>query len=362
MSVLQARRVASPAEDASERRIAALLARHFDPVSGSRFWLARAAALGIHRPHRRLRTLTDLEQLGPLPPAELRGRPVLDLVPQSLHGTQTSFILAQTGGTTGPGVWTAWDPAAFESAFVTPFVLAAEAADFPRGGRWLAVCPSGPHIIGRAAAAIARATGAMDPFTVDLDPRWIRLLDPASLVRRRYADHVLSQAMAVLEQQPVDVLFATPPLLLSLGERLPAELRHRIRGVHYGGMSIRPEDRRRLEQEAFPHAVHLSGYGNTLLGCCLELPGAAPLDHFPHGDRLRLDVRDAAGEPLPAGRRGQVHATRLDDAVLLVALAERDEAELIMPPSDAPAGFIHPGLRRPEPLPSLRPAVAGGLY
>lgn len=342
--------------------VARVLARHFDPVGGSRFWLRRAAALGIDRPHATLRSLPDLQRLGRLWPHELRDVPLMDLVPRSLHDRRSTMLVAQTGGTTGPGVWTAWLPEEFESAFVRPFTVAATAAGFPAGGTWLALCPSGPHIIGRAAAAIARATGGMDPFTIDLDPRWIRSLEPGSFVHGRYVAHVLGQAIDILEHQSIDVLFATPPLLSALAERLPETLRRRIRGVHYGGMAITTEDRRRLQEEAFPEAVHLSGYGNTLLGCCLELPDGDRLDHFPFGRRLHLDVRDEAGEPCPPGIRGRVHATRLDHSVLLVSLVERDEASLAPPPATAPAGFERPGLRRPEPITATRSIATAGLY
>lgn len=353
--------IASAAET-DRRRIGRVLARHFDPVRGSRFWLRRAAELGIHRPHAVLRRFEDLDRLGRLRPEELRRVPLLDLVPESLHEPRSSLLVAQTGGTTGPGVWTAWLPEEFEEAFVRPFAVAATAAGFPRRGTWLTLCPSGPHIIGRAAAAIARATEAMDPFTIDLDPRWIRSLEPGSFVHGRYVEHVLAQAMDILEHQPIDVLFATPPLLIALAERLPDSARRRIRGVHYGGMATAPEARRRLQEESYPEAVHLSGYGNTLLGCCLELPGGGPLEHHPYGRRLRLDVRDEDGHPCPPGERGRVHATRLDESVLLVSLVERDEAAMVPVPPDAPPGFELPGLARPEPFPAARSSATAGLY
>ncbi len=357
--------IASATPDAPDTHgmpVAHVLARHFDPVRGSLFWLRRAAELGIDRPHATLRGLGDLPRLGTLWPHEMRKVPLMDLVPRSLHQSRSNLLVAQTGGTTGPGVWTAWLPEEFTDAFVRPFALAASAAGFPRGGTWLALCPSGPHIIGRAAIAIARATGGMDPFMIDLDPRWIRSLEPGSFVHGRYVAHVLAQAADVLEHQPIDVLFATPPLLLALAERLPESVRRRIRGVHHGGMAMTTEDRRRLQEESFPEAVHLSGYGNTLLGCCLELPGGDRLDHFPLGRRLHLEVRDEAGEPCPDGVRGRVHATRLDESVLLVSLAERDEASLVAPPPDAPAGFELPGLRRPAPLATTRSVATAGLY
>ena len=45
-------------------------------------------------------------------------------------------------------------------------------------------------------------------------------------------------------------------------------------------------------REAFPNAVHLSGYGNTLCGVVMEVADGPrrSLDYFPRGDRVRFQV------------------------------------------------------------------------
>ena len=338
--------------EATSLRLRRVLRVHFDPTGGSRFWLARADRLGID-PRRDVADAADLCLLGDLRADELRRTPLHDLVPASLWHERHSLRVVQTGGTTGPGAWTCYRDDEFDEAFVAPFVAAAKPVDFPRGGRWLYVGPSGPHVIGLAASAIARATGSATPFCVDFDPRWAAKSPPDSFARRRYVDHVLQQALDVLAMQEIDVLFATPPMLLRLAGSLDAGRRRAISGVHYGGMRVTAEALDRL-RNAFPSAVHLAGYGNTLLGCCLPLvAGEAPPTYFPYGSRLIFEA--------PDGDAGPLRVTRLDESMLLVRLVERDVATLAAPPHDAPAGFCLPGVHDPRP-PADRPQLSQGIY
>ncbi len=169
------------------------LAVHFDPREGSAFWLARAAALGIDV-RRDIRDVADLAALGEMSPADLRGRPLLDLIPKRFHGRLDQFIVGQTGGATGEGVWTAYRVDEFEEAFIVPFVDAARYVGFPCGGSWLYIGPSGPHVIGKVVRHLANALGSMDPFSVDFDPRWARTLPAGAsrgtdTCRSRCSDH-----------------------------------------------------------------------------------------------------------------------------------------------------------------------------
>lgn len=345
------------AQSAVEARLARVLAVHFDPECGTPFWLDRAAKLGID-PRRDIHHIDDLQLLGETTQQELRSRPIRDLIPRRFHRQLDQFLIAQTGGATGDGVWTAWRRDEFEAAFITPFVEAAPFVGFPEREPWLYVGPTGPHIIGRAARVLARRMGGPEPFMVDFDPRWARKLAPGSFASQRYLEHVVDQAMAVIRSQDVGVLFATPPALLRLADRMSPEERERIRGVHYGGMALQADSLRDLQLEHFPNAAHLSGYGNTLFGCCLEL-SAAPdrsLDYFPHGDRLTFDV-DASGPDA-----GVVRFTRLDESFLIIRMPERDRSVLVPPPKLAPSGFVLPGLRNPTPRNTTGQIAVRGLY
>lgn len=359
----QAQQPAAASRTALEERLRRVLAVHFDPSGGSAYWLERAAALGID-PLGDVKTMNDLSCFGEMTPADLRPRPLTDYVPRCLHGRLDEFVVGQTGGTTGVGVWSAYRFDEFEEAFVSPFVAAASHVGFPRGVPWLFVGPSGPHIIAKAARRLAQSMGSPDPFSVDFDSRWAKVLPAGSFAQQRYLAHLTEQAVQVIAAQDIGVIFATPAVLRPLADAMTATQRERIRGVHYGGMALRSDDLKAFQADLFPDAVHLSGYGNTLFGCCLELnvrPGR-DLDYFPFGPRLWLEVVDEDGVALPPGHTGTVRFTRLDESMLIVRMRERDEATLVPAPADAPAGFGLPGVRNPSVPTTQVAGTAVGLY
>lgn len=339
------------------RRLRQVMELHFDPDLGAPYWIDRAKAFAFD-PRDHVRDLPDLSLLGNMTPEDLSARPLLDYIPRRFHNQLDQFIVGQTGGTTGGGVWTAYRADEFHEAFIQPFISAADYVGFPRAEAWLYIGPSGPHLIGKAAPQLARAMGSADPFSVDFDPRWARKMPEGTLASRRYLDHVVEQAMAVIDTQPIGVLFTTPRVLAALAQVMTQTQRHRIRAVHYGGMALDADQLLAFQDDVFPYALHLSGYGNTLLGCALELCASRQrqLDYYPHGPRLIYEV-----DALPESR-GCVLATRLDMSMLIVRLVERDEAELITPDPDMPEGFILQGLRDPRPPAAKESHLKIGLY
>jgi hypothetical protein len=389
--------------DPSDRdeRLYELLQLHFHPEWGSSYWLQRQEQLGWSV-RDRVRTADDLWMLGPLPLADLRCLPVRAFIPRALHEQWPRFIVGETAGTSGEPCATAYRDDEFQSAFIRPFLRVALATGFPRGEPWLWIGPSGPHIIGKAVRELARQTGSMDPFCVDFDPRWAKRLADGSIARERYLDHVTSQALDVFRREEVGVLFATPPTLAALAARLSDRQREAIQGVHYGGMSLTPEMVNDF-RSAFPRAVHLSGYGNTLFGVVMEVADGHRLamDYFPLGDRVQFHVvqwadddagawsgdrapaRVWSGEQAPArdapakfdaavtwppklcqrGEGGRVLFHRLDESCMLVGVLERDQVERIAPSPEALALGIHAdGLRNPHSPSSLIGRLQTGLY
>ena len=352
-------------------RLSRVLEIHFDPQAGSPYWLEREAALGIDA-CADIRSLSDLPKLGPMDEMALATRPIEDFIPRSLLERRSELVIAETAGTLGRAKFCVHRRDEFRRAFVEPFIAAAERVAFPRGLNWLFVGPSGPHIIGKAAAACANAMGSPDPFTIDLDPRWAKKLVPETFAWRRYLGHVEAQAMSILESQNVGVLFSTPIVLESLAGRIDPRRRNEIAGIHLGGVSVSPRQRE-LFVEMFPNAILLSGYGNSLFGVMPELAfdPAEGISYYPHGTRLVVRIVPAdgstAGERLhqdvPLGQRGQVVISRLDETQLIVNLMERDSAVRVAPlPSAVPNGFGGDGVCDPQPIVNhaLKPAV--GFY
>jgi hypothetical protein len=192
-----------------------LLALHFHPELGSRYWLRRQEQLGWSVCDR-VRTLADLWLLGPTPLSDLRQLPLRDFIPRCFHRQLHQFVIGETAGTSGAPCATAYRQDEFEAAFVLPFLRVACATGFPHEEPWLWVGPSGPHIIGKVVRELARLTGNMDPFSVDFDPRWAKRLAAGGLARQRYLEHVTDQALDVLRREPVGVLLITPPALAAL--------------------------------------------------------------------------------------------------------------------------------------------------
>jgi thienamycin biosynthesis protein ThnN len=351
-----------------------ILKIHFDPNEGAPYWLERAHGLGID-PRRDVRAVRDLACMGPMDEEALKERPIEDFVPRRYRTEKSNWVIGETGGTMGRPVTTVFLDDEFQKAFIDPFEFAARVRNFPRGENWLWVGPSGPHIIGKAAVICARKLGSPDPFSVDFDPRWVKKLAPNSIGFRRYFDHVLDQALRILTTQGVKVLFSTPKVLMELKELMPGRQREAILGVHFGGMELDHASFRAIA-EAFPNAVFISGYGNTLFGMCPEFKGdpEGPLDYFPVGPRLVFNVVPLDPEmpsdeklkhPCTVGQSGQIVFSRLDRSFLILNQFERDQGEVVAPPEipgeQVSLGF---GIRNPRSLnvQGKDGHVATGLY
>jgi thienamycin biosynthesis protein ThnN len=369
MSVVPEQNCLSPIVEQTDR-LWDLLDLHFHPCHGSRYWLRRQDELGWDVCDR-VREFEDLWLLGQTPVDDLRRFPLRDFIPRTFHPIQDRFVIGETAGTSGLPRAAAYRDDEFQAAFVDPFLRVVGPTSFPRGQPWLWVGPSGPHIIGKVVRELARQTGSIDPFSVDFDPRWAKRLAEGSLARRRYLEHVTSQALDVLGREQIVVLFITPPALAALIPRMSDKQREQIRGIHYGGMSLLPQTVNEF-RDAFPQAVHLAGYGNTLFGVVMEVEDKSreALDYFPLDDRLSFHVvnwkEDNSSpwppERLPRGKKGRVLFHRFDESTLLVGVVERDEAERVAPTPAARALGARDGLRDPRPAAVLQGQLQLGLY
>ncbi len=351
-----------------------VVSRHFDPDYGSQYWLEKEKELGIDA-KKELKILDDLKILGPMREDDLRKYPIEHFIPKVFLDHKNDFILGETAGTTGRPKVTAYHTLEFHAIFVDWFAFIAGKRDFPTGGNWLWIGPSGPHIIGKAVGPVANKMGSMDPFSIDFDPRWAKKMRPESIGSKRYLEHVLGQAMDIIETQEIDVLYTTPPVLAALALRMSDQKRMAIKGVHYGGISIGKEALKRFKEEDFPNAVHISGYGNTLFGLCLEIEASSTydLDYYPLGPRMIVQVVEAVDGNVPDSGRlskvvnyeeeGQVVFHRLDESFFIPNMFERDRAIRIPPTSTAREyGITQDGVRNPGLLENNSKMVKTGLY
>jgi len=351
-----------------------VLSIHFDPKSGSQYWLQREKVLGVDA-RKDITSLKDLHKLGPMEEEDLRRYPIEYFIPKMRLENKEEFILGETAGTTGLPKVTAYLKGEFYIAFVEWFRYIAAKRGFPHGVNWLWVGPGGPHIIGKTVGLVARSMRSRDPFSIDMDPRWVKKLVPDTLGYKRYISHIIEQALDVLRRQHIEVIYSTPPLLIKLAEEMNVDQRMQIKGVHYGGVALDKEYLKKFKKELFPNAVHIAGYGNTLFGLCLEVE-ASPhydLDYYPLGPRMIIQVvstkdgikpdKNRIFQYVEYGQRGQVVFHRLDESFFIPNMFERDEAIRIAPTEYAQSLGIHQdGVRNPALLKGLETNIKTGVY
>jgi len=337
---------------------------HLHPELGSPFWIEKARSMNYGLLNEGISQREDILKLGFMKEEELAGRPLTDFIPMRYWKDRACFITGETGGTSGIIKTTAYRHDEWYSAFVENFVSVAKHRRFPQGGNWLYLGPTGPHIIGKAAAACARAMRSIEPFTVDFDPRWFGKLPEGSMSRTRYMEHILTQALRILNTQYIEVIFATPRVLLALAERMDSESRRRIKGVHFGGMAVGKALYRELKETSFPDAVFISGYGNTLFGVCLETEFDESYDitYYPFGDRLVLNVvkEDDFTVPVADGEEGRLVVSRFDETFMIINLIERDMTTKVSTGGTFP-GVSGCAIRNPVPA-GINFEIKDGIY
>ena len=311
---------------------------HFDPATGSPFWLDFAAKAGWD-PRREITTFADLHRFGPFQDEWLRGGPVQRWIPKGLAGKPVYVF--ETGGTTGiPKTRVVFDD------FRTDYELFSETLPdefFPKGSNWLMLGPSGPRRLRLSVEHLAQFRGGIC-FCVDLDPRWvIRLIQKGwGDHLKAYKDHVIDQAVTVLQAgHDVHCLFATPKLLEALALRLEARgttLRKAgITGIFSGGTEFTPQWNRFAHEELLDGAYMTPTYGNTLMGLAASAPSGAHNDYkiiyYAPQPRAVIEVVDLESPDrlVDYGRTGRVRLTTLTKEFFMPGFLERDEGERELP-------------------------------
>lgn len=346
-------------DTAVTRHLQDTLQWHFSPETGSPFWLKRKESLSFDPLHD-VKEFADLRMF-PDVSDELRIVPVELLLPAGSAGSP--FEVYESGGTLGAPKRVVEHRSRLEGVDWAETVLPA----FGGAGHWLHVGPTGPHIVGRSMRRLAQLRHAM-LFTVDFDPRWVRLLirtDRRPLADE-YVQHVLDQVEVIAESQDVRVLFITPPVLDALCGRvkLYRMLADRITGIIWSGTSIRGTSLRLLQTEFFPRAEVRGIYGNSLMGIAPQRsPGpddAHPCVFQTFQPRSVVEVVDPdTGVRVAPGDRGRVLVHLLTKDLFLPNVMERDTAIRIAP-SGANEGDDLADIQPFHPMPGAQ--VIEGVY
>jgi phenylacetate-coenzyme A ligase PaaK-like adenylate-forming protein len=319
----------SAARAALDAHVREIVRWHFSPETGTPVWLDFARSAGFD-PLRDVGGIDDLVARFPNFDGErLRTDPHEQWIPRALRGRP--FTIFETGGTTGmPKQRIGWDD--YKRDYER-FSDTLPDESFPRGAYWLMVGPTGPRRLRLSIEHLANHRGSSCYF-VDLDPRWVKKLiaggDAAGA--RAYMEHVVEQALVLLQHRKIGVVFTTPKLLEALGERVSLADRG-VRGVLCGGTEMAPQSVRFLVEEVLESRVaFVPVYGNTLMGLAAVDPasirGAYSITYHAPEPWAVLRVTDPEDSTrlVEHGARGRVELTTLTQELFLPRFLERDDA------------------------------------
>lgn len=310
--------------------IRAAMRWHFDPATGSPFWLARAKTLDFD-PLTDVRSFDDLA-LFPNVCDDLRYVPVGDLIPRGYGGRADVCGIFESGGTTGRPKRVVLLRDWFEKSQAR-FGEHLDEHGVPRGVNWLTLLPSGPHVGTYAYGHAAKERGG-HVFTIDMDPRWVKQLIAAGRTddSRAYTGHILEQARDILRDQEVGVLAITPPVLelLANDEELTELVRRKAKAVVWVGAHMDASTRELLADEVFPGKPLVGFFGNTtvLHSSGQRAGGDGDLCVFdPPSPFITFRVVDPdGGQPVGYGERGQIVFSHVSRSMLLPNNLDRDMA------------------------------------
>jgi phenylacetate-coenzyme A ligase PaaK-like adenylate-forming protein len=311
-----------------------LMQWHFDPATGSPFWVDWARKAGWD-PRGDVRSYADLARFGNFQDEWLRGGPVRRWVPKPYADRPISIF--ETGGTTGvPKSRVNVDDFRVDYEW---FSATLPEEYFPQGANWLHVGPSGPRRLRLSVEHLAQYRGGIC-FMVDLDPRWvIKLINKGWTEHlQAYKDHVIDQAVTLLGAgHDIKCLFTTPKLLEALAlrlEKMGTSIRKAgITGIFSGGTEFTPQWNRFVHEELLDGAYMTPTYGNTLMGLAPSEP-SGPHNGYKityHAPQPRAVVEvvdfDDPFRVVPYGQTGRVKLTTLTKEFFMPGFLERDEGE-----------------------------------
>jgi phenylacetate-coenzyme A ligase PaaK-like adenylate-forming protein len=338
---------------------------HFDPATGSPFWLEYATKLDWD-PRTAIQSFDDLSRFGNFEDEWLRGGPVRRWVPRAYADGAISVF--ETGGTTGV-------PKSRINIedFRIDYELFGETLPddrFPRGANWLMLGPSGPRRLRLSIEHLAQHRGGIC-FMVDLDPRWVIKLIQKGWTEhlQAYKDHVIDQAVTILNAgHDIRCMFATPKLLEALALRLESMgttiRKAGIIGIFSGGTEFTPQWNRFAQEELLDGAYMTPTYGNTLMGLAASAPSGPhnqyKITYYAPQPRAVIQVVDFddPNTVVTYGATGRVKLTTLTKEFFMPGFLERDEGER-EPPCDA---YQWDGVSGVRPFRGFASTTTVGVY
>lgn len=322
------------AEEALNAHLREVIAWHFSPETGCRFWLEWLEKVDWN-PRIEVKTVQDLIHFDQFEDDWLRGGPLERWVPKAYLGRP--IYVFETGGTTGIPK----SRVNIEDFRIDYEIFSQTLPDeyFPEGSNWLMLGPSGPRRLRLAVEHLAHHRGGVS-FCLDLDPRWvIKLIRKGWMEHlKAYQQHVLDQAVTLLSAgHDLKCLFTTPKLLEALANRLEKEgssiKQAGITGIFSGGTEFTPQWYRFAAEELLEGVYMTPTYGNTLMGLAASKP-FDPSDNYKityHAPQPRailqvVDFEDTS-KVVDYGQIGRIMLTTLTKEFFMPRFLERDEGK-----------------------------------
>jgi phenylacetate-coenzyme A ligase PaaK-like adenylate-forming protein len=344
-----------------EAYLAAAMAWHFGGDTGSSFWLRTARTLDFD-PLTDVKSFADL-RLFPNLVNELREVPVEDLVPRGYGSSPPVPQIFESGGTTGAPKRTVQMPD-WIAQVVQWQTEDLATGGFVRGQGFLCLMPGGPHGVGYFSRVVSERLGAAF-HAIDLDPRWVKKLAARNAAAEvaAYVDHVIEQAVFVLQTQNVANLHTTPPLLeaIARNDRVTDLVNAKIRYLLLSGAHV-DADALDLLREIFPHTAITMAFGSTMVlsQAVTRIGDDGSFVFDPRTPYVVFWVVDPdTGERVPYGQPGQVVMNHISKGMFIPNNLERDLA-IRMP---GPAGELSDSVSAVRPVTTFEgEAVIEGVY
>ena len=328
----------SEARQQLDTHVREIVQRHFNPQTGSPFWLEFAERLDFD-PRKEVGGYDDLKLLGHFQDEWLRVGAVRRWLPKA-YENEPVYVF-ETGGSTGI-------PKARINIcdFQTDYEVFSDGlcdVGFPRGSDWLMLGPTGPRRLRLAVEHLAQHREGMC-FFVDLDPRWVNKLvkHGKELELEVYKTHIIDQALNILKSHgDIQCLFTTPKLLEALCEKISLR-KFGIKGIFCGGTEMSAQFHRFAREELVPGIEFVPTYGNTLMGLAACKPFVSADDYaiiyYAPQPRAVIELvhSDSGKETVDYGETGRVMLTTLTREFFMPGFLERDEGERAKPIENYP--------------------------
>ena len=349
-----------PVED-PEAYLHAAIAWHFGEDTGSAFWLRTAETLDFN-PLTDIKTFADL-RLFPNLVNELRNVPIEDLIPRGYGSPAPLPQIFESGGTTGAPKRTAQLPD-WVAQVVQWQTDDFATGGFQRGAGFLCLMPSGPHGVGYFSRLVSERLGSVF-HPIDIDPRWVKKIAARNAAAEvaAYVDHVIDQAVFILQTQNVANLHATPPMLEAIArdDKVVDLVNEKIRYLLLSGAHV-DADTIDVLRDIFPNTTITMAFGSTMI-LSQAVTRIADDESFVFDPRTPYVVfwvvDPDTGDQVPYGQLGQVVMNHISKGMFIPNNLERDRA-IRMP---GPAGELSDSVSAVRPVATFEgEAVIEGVY